>query len=259
MAYVYDEQLLLKQLPPEDRKAFLALDPAERRFLLTASDGERQFYASLPPQEQTRFSRLPPELRAEYVRLTPSEKRLMRGVDAKEMQRYLTMKPGERQSFAASSPVAQQQRRQTQETATRAGLVARETIALLGKWAVDKPQLAEKASTLAHNLFHAGKSEAVVRAEILSALLTSKEILPRVSKELAARMDPEKLNRAQPLLAGLIATRVKPELTSLEAIFQALKDAIEDTAAKPVVDDDDDDEEEISGLRFAAKGGISGR
>lgn len=256
-ALTEDEQQMMQFLSAEDRKAYLALDPRVRKFLMHATEPERDFYLTLDVAEHTRFALLPYELRMAYIRLTPSEKVLIKKLPDAEMQRYLKLNPEGRRSFQANSKVAQEQQKTAQSIASRASVVARAAIARLGEWAEGKPELSGLANSLAHNLLHGGKSSEAAESEVLQALLNSPQILPQLTQTLSEKVDREAFRSARYTLPALIAKSIRGDM-DLPVIISTLVTEMGGSAAKPPNSKDNSKEDsEISEVRLKMRGGIS--
>ncbi len=201
----YEEGRVLAGLPTGVRAQFLALDPAERRFILTASVAEREAYAQMPPEEQTRFARLPAPLRTTFLKLSTQERAFADAVDEDALHSFLALRPEERQAQVASTPSATASRARTTRLAAQASRLAHEIIAALSPWADDAPGLVEAAGAAAFNALFSGEDEASARAAGLRAVMAEPRTVANMEAELARQVGHATVCRARPVMPELLS------------------------------------------------------
>jgi hypothetical protein len=201
----YEEQKVLASLPAAVREQFLALDPAERRFILTASEAEREAYQEMAPDEQTLFATLPPSLRGAWLSLTAAERLFARAAPPEELHGLLALRPDERRARLAASPSAVEGRERTSRLASVAARLAHEVIDGLSAWADGAPSTVEAAGAAAFNALHSGASTEEARGAAMRAVLALPQAARRLEDALGAQLGQTTVQRARPLLPQLVA------------------------------------------------------
>ena len=201
----YEEGRVLAGLPTGVRQQFLALDPLERRFILTATVAERWAYAQMAPDEQTRFARLPAPLRATYLKLSSAERVFARAVDEDALHSFLSLRPEERQAQLAQSPSAAASRDRTARLAAQASRLAHDVISRLSPWADDEPALIEAAGAAAFNALFSGEEESSARAAAMRAVLAQPRCVANLEAELSRQVGHATVCRARPVMPELLA------------------------------------------------------
>jgi hypothetical protein len=87
---------LAQALPPEDRAAFLALPPADQKFLANLEDKHQVAYASLPKNEQALFRSLEPGERDQYLAMPSAERSFFQKLAPDERAAYLLLHADQR-------------------------------------------------------------------------------------------------------------------------------------------------------------------
>lgn len=221
----YDEVSILAALPPDVRAAYLALDPRERRFLITANDADRAFYAQLPITARSAFACLDAKLRGEYQLLSVADREAAKAMSGAELGRFLNSGGSDRSAFqragaaealapagqvgapvdsaAPNSPAAVAAG--TDTPAGLAGAIARELKEVLGGWAQNAPTAIERSCAQAYNLLLQGVDGATARTRALQTALSAPEVLPSLGRLLSARVDADVVRRGLLVMPELIA------------------------------------------------------
>jgi hypothetical protein len=227
----YDEKKVLAMLPAHVREQFLALDPAERRFILTASPAEREAYQEMPPEEQTRFALLPAALRGTYLKLDYPARQHARGLKEQDLPAFLSLSPEERAKRVSQSPEASAGRKRTARLAGDAARLAREVIDALSPWADSDPGLGETAGSKAFNCLHAGGDEKTARAEAMLAVLILPGPARALEAELGAQLGETALMRARLVLPEKVAALAR-EVQNREELISRLVESLQATGGK---------------------------
>lgn len=246
----FTEEQLADALPAEDRAAFMALPPEERKFIATLDDKHQVPYAQLPFEEAELFRTLEPGERGQFLAMSPDEREVFRTLDPDERAAYLLLHPDQRELVRVHGPAGRSalksldDRRFAALAKKDAGEVSQalapdlvevfghDPKALPGRGRTQRRVAMSKAAALVSNYLQQKPGNvAHARLATLKALLAQPEFQNKLVGELETRLqskDPsavEHMRKILPLVLEHAESILRPD-TDREALLQGMEEAV---------------------------------